>query len=194
VNSLSFCKNVSCLTLQLGVSQILHNDLEALEGYFLHKRPLLSLGLEYFVSVITSLPRLKRLNLTFKTTGRISSPPLLSQQANFLGFAMSGTREIMLWLELKERLQANDVHDRRAASDDAKKLRGELQVWVQFPHFTTRGEGDDMLDFGKWIEWRERTLPREVLAGGGEGEVVGGGQTLVWGLGRTLRGAFSCGV
>jgi hypothetical protein len=76
VNSLSFCKNLSSLALQLGVSHILHADHEGLEKYFLHNRPLLSPGLEHFVSIMTSLPKLKRLDLTFKTTGHIPSSPL----------------------------------------------------------------------------------------------------------------------
>jgi hypothetical protein len=133
--------------LQLGVTYIFYDDQEALEAYFLHNRPLQSVGLEHFVDIVISLPKLKRLYLTFKTTGRIYSPPLLSRQANFRQFALTGMREIMLWLELKQRLQANDVHGRRAASvGGAKKLHGKVQVWVQFPNFTKSREGDDMMD------------------------------------------------
>jgi hypothetical protein len=51
-----------------------------------------------------------------------------------------------------------------------KKLNGKLQVWVQFPHCTTRGEGDDMVDFGRWMVGRERMFSQEVE--GDEGGAV----------------------
>jgi hypothetical protein len=39
---------------------------KALEAYFLHNRPLQSVGLEHFVDIVISLPKLKRLDLTFQ--------------------------------------------------------------------------------------------------------------------------------
>jgi hypothetical protein len=138
----------------------LHGDLKALEAYFLDGKALESPGLERFASVFNSLPRLQRVYLEFKSKGAVWCSPLPAPSENFLQCTLSGMREIMLWSDLKERLQANDVRDR--SPGDLKKVDGRVFVWVQIPRFTIRRDGDDITDFGKWMEWREMTYPKGV--------------------------------
>jgi hypothetical protein len=120
--TLGLCQSLREIDLGLHVDNISRNDVDALKSYF-------SPGLERLANTIASLPVLTNIYLKFLSSGALYNgfDPATER---FLYFAFSGMREVMLWVEVRERLQGNYIR----GSDERRKFNGKTFVWIKHPH------------------------------------------------------------
>jgi len=152
LGTLPACQSLQYFSLQLAVSHIFRNDVDPLKAFFLHGQPLCSPGLDAFAKFIASFPQLVSLHITFQSM-RHHARSALDDDETFLAFALSGVREVMLWLEVTERLQGNNVRER----GDGKGMKfGNVSMWMRYPTTQLRNDGGDKLGFEDWCSWHEK--------------------------------------
>ena len=159
--TLTLCKSLRSINLGLYVSNIFRGDFDALKSYFLAGEPLLSLGLETLANTITSLPALTDVHLKFMSS-HVLRHELDPDTERFLYFALSGMREMMLWMEIRQRLQANYVRGK----EETRKFNGRTSVWINHPQWPMFDEGDDTMDFRAWVKWHNEKYPGGLHEGG----------------------------
>jgi hypothetical protein len=115
---------------------------------------LISPGLEKLANIIPSLPVLTNLYLKFLSSGSLYNE-LEPATERFLYFAFSGMREVMLYLEVRERLQGNYLR----GDEETRKFNGKTFVWMDHPHRARFDERNDTMDYEAWGKWHEAKYP-----------------------------------
>ena len=148
LQALATCVSLRSLNLVLAVSNVFRGDVGPLKDYFLSGRAMNSTGLELLASTLSMLPKLSDVSLDIiplRPNSYISHPSFIPTRYNalddasehFLDFAFSGQREVRLWMEIKERLNANWVGQER----DVHKLNSKTVVRLQL---------SDPTDYNMW--------------------------------------------
>ncbi|KAF2034491.1 hypothetical protein EK21DRAFT_85512 [Setomelanomma holmii] len=155
LRSLVPCQRLKVLVLDVHVSNIFRGDVEELKAFFLHGKALDSPGLHHVAGVLAFLPSL--IKVDFNMRSRSARYEELDDDTEcFLQFAFSGLREMMLFLEIKEELQANYV---RGGDGELRKFCGKTWVSMNYDQYVRFDEEDETLDYGKWINWYTEMHP-----------------------------------
>jgi len=151
------------------VSHIFFFDTDALHTHFFNNLALKSPGLEALADVLTCLPNLRNAYLKFHSShddshaDGIEDIGAQDQDRNdLLRFSFSGMRQTMLYFQVQERLQANNVRD---YNEQELRKFGDTFVVIEFPTVNPHDEWDKASDFERWQELQRS---REASAGGTE--------------------------
>ncbi|KAF1841308.1 uncharacterized protein K460DRAFT_408783 [Cucurbitaria berberidis CBS 394.84] len=171
LETMTLCQNLEWFDFQLAVSHFFHTDVEPLKAYFCHEAALESLGLERFATFLASMPNLRSIHLIMKSYPRYNgSLEGLSGDDLFRHFAFTGMREVMLWVELENRLQANNVY--KQDDSETRKVNGRTFLWIRYPIITSSREGDEIMDFSTWVAWHNKAFPKAVQGDDARVELV----------------------
>ena len=152
--TLALCLSLRELDLKVYVANIFREDVDALRIHFLAGQPLVSPGLEKLTSTIMSLPLLTNVHLKFASS-HVLCRELDPDIERFLYFAFSGMREMMLWMEIRERLQANYARSK----EETRKFNSKTFIWIDHPHWAMFDEGNDTMDYEAWVKWHNTKYP-----------------------------------
>ncbi|KAF9698958.1 hypothetical protein EKO04_002730 [Ascochyta lentis] len=176
LQKLKTCVGLQSIILELNISNIFYQDVEALRDFLIGGKKLLSPGLENLATILTSLPRLKYVFLKVESCvqrggGCHLCGPWHQEHDKFLRFAFSGKRQGLLWKEVEKRLQArhtqveqlgswdnNDnqnVNDGENGDEDSyAKLDGRIFVRIDYANWKseTHIENGDLLDYQSWLQ------------------------------------------
>lgn len=150
----AMCISLRHLSLGLLVSNVFRSDVEALQSYFIVGQPLVSPDLERLADTLASLSNLNTVHihcLGDRCLHREFDPAT----ERFFYFAFTGMPEIMVWIEIKERLSANAIRK----TGETRKFNGKTFVWMHYPHQSLYRDGDDMVDYQAWSKWLDETYP-----------------------------------
>jgi hypothetical protein len=103
------CISLRRLNLKIGVSHIFWADRDNVAAHLFTSEPPQSVGLDSFVAMIQSLPRLRELTLDMIPSFRDNNVLWRDEPNKFLQFLFSGMREFALYLAMYDRLNANHM-------------------------------------------------------------------------------------
>ncbi|CAO2657777.1 Nn.00g039030.m01.CDS01 [Neocucurbitaria sp. VM-36] len=164
LGTMALCQSLQRVDLCLSISHLLYTDIEQLQDYFFFQATLESPGLERLVAVLSSMSNLQNVYLITRPFSSRGSAKESTEENLFRRFAFTGMREVMLWLEVSERLQANNVNYASWSSEpsDTRKFNDKTFVWIKHPNLIVTSEDDEITDFPTWLDWREWAFPGKI--------------------------------
>jgi hypothetical protein len=152
------CENLHSVELDVTASQILHGDGPQLRAYFVRHEPLIAPSLERLAVVVTSLSNLhySMLRLRLGAIRPVVPAVAATDNEDFLGFAFSGKREVVLWLKIAERIHQRKVWLEAMAHGESDY---ELLINTSYPDLRFHNfNNDELLDFEAWKDWRNKMV------------------------------------
>lgn len=139
-------RNLKMLDLEFAASNLFHEDLNELRAHFVRGAQFLSPSLDHFANSIAAMPSLTRLNMFIHGASWEGTTPPEDELIMFRHFIFSGGREKMLWMKIKERLQANDG----PAAGSTVVRYGKTIVHINYDSDKAQWPGSDKMIYRKW--------------------------------------------
>jgi len=137
--SVAFCSNLRRFNMDLSVHHVFGSDQDELKALFPFDRELPVPGLEIIATVLASLPKLTEVQIAMRPHIQVDGwTP--GHEGLLREYAISGVRQVALWVVIEERLQANNLQEVRNGAD--KRKFGHVSVDIEYTSLPRFSEGD----------------------------------------------------
>ncbi|KAJ4373779.1 hypothetical protein N0V83_002518 [Neocucurbitaria cava] len=167
LNTMQLCQKLRYFDLTLAISHFFYPCVNELDNYFSLQEPLVSPCLERFATFLSSMPNARGVDLVMRRELRHKgSLKDWSDDDKMRRFAFTGKREMLLWQEVADRLQANfRSYPEKHNGAETRKFKGKTFISIHLPRrFPDFKDGDKYLDFPTWLDWHDKKYPASLEA------------------------------